>query len=80
MTLVSDPQRFHAVATYFSFSPRHLAGLLVSPSRGLFVYSPVLLLAIPGLLRCLRRDASAPSRLMASAKAVRTPRCFMTFR
>lgn len=28
--------------------PGGLAGLLVSPSRGLFVYSPVLLLAVPG--------------------------------
>lgn len=28
----------------------HLAGLLVSPSRGLFIYSPILLLAVPGVL------------------------------
>jgi hypothetical protein len=67
MTLVTDPQRFHAVDSYFSFSLRHLAGLLISPNRGLFVYSPVLLLAIPGLLRCLRRDASPPSRLISIA-------------
>jgi hypothetical protein len=32
-----------------------LAGLLVSPNRGLLVYSPVLVLALPGLARVLAR-------------------------
>jgi len=34
-----------------------LGGLLVSPSRGLLVYSPVLVFALAGLLGALRRDA-----------------------
>lgn len=32
-----------------------LAGLLVSPSRGLFVFSPFLLLAVPGAVAAVRR-------------------------
>jgi hypothetical protein len=32
------------------------AGLLVAPSRGLFVYSPALLLALPGLMLSWRRE------------------------
>ena len=32
------------------------AGLLVSPGRGLFLYAPILLLAIPGWLALRRRD------------------------
>lgn len=39
-----------------------LYGLLLSPSRGLFVYSPFLLFAIPPLVRAWRsRDAAAPA-------------------
>ncbi len=33
-----------------------LAGHLISPSRGLLVYSPVLLLAVPGLVMALRQQ------------------------
>jgi hypothetical protein len=56
----------HAVSTYFAFSPLNLVGLLAAPSRGLFVYSPVLLFALPGLVRGLRGAAAAP-RLMSVA-------------
>ena len=47
----------------FSQVPLHegLAGVLVSPSRGLFVYSPVLLFSIVGCLGVWRRDPG-PSR------------------
>jgi hypothetical protein len=38
-----------------------LAGLLVSPSRGLFVYSPILLIAVGGLVAALRHH---PRRLL----------------
>ena len=34
--------------------PERLAGLLVSPSRGLFLYSPLTLLAVPGVARWRR--------------------------
>ncbi len=41
------------------------AGLLVSPSRGLFVYSPILLLALPGFARAWRHPRSALFRPLA---------------
>lgn len=62
---VGDPTHYHAVSHYFGFSPVHLAGLLVAPSRGLFVFSPVLLFAIPGLFECLRRGAPRAERLLS---------------
>ncbi|MGA2184207.1 MAG: glycosyltransferase family 39 protein [Bryobacteraceae bacterium] len=40
-----------------------LAGLTVSPSHGLFVYSPVLLFALAGVYFCLR-DGSTPGRVL----------------
>jgi len=33
----------------FTFASPHLAGVLVSPTKGLFFYAPLLLLAVPGL-------------------------------
>jgi tetratricopeptide (TPR) repeat protein len=38
---------------------RGAAGTLTSPSRGLFVYSPFLLFALPGVWRCWRRPEFA---------------------
>ena len=50
----------------FGGNPLHgLAGLLVSPSRGLFVFSPFLLFAIPAALAALRRSAPALDRALA---------------
>ena len=40
----------------FTFDSPHLAGVLVSPRKGLFFYAPLLLLALPGL-------AALPGRL-----------------
>jgi hypothetical protein len=34
----------------FTFASPHLAGVLVSPAKGLFFYAPLLLIAIPGLV------------------------------
>jgi hypothetical protein len=34
----------------FTFASPHVAGVLVSPTKGLFFYAPLLLLAVPGLL------------------------------
>jgi hypothetical protein len=42
-----------------------LAGLLLSPSRGLFVYSPVLLVALLGLARAVREPLGAPAPWLA---------------
>ena len=44
-----------------------LAGLLMSPSRGLFVFSPFLLLAIPGMVRIWTSPKCAPLRPLAVA-------------
>jgi hypothetical protein len=41
-----------------------LAGLLVSPSRGLFVFSPVFLFAIPAAVRAFRRTTDPTATLM----------------
>ena len=46
------------------FPPPGLAGLLVSPSRGLFVYSPLLLLAIVGSWQAWRAPASPAALLV----------------
>ena len=46
------------------FPPPGLAGLLVSPSRGLFVYSPFLLLAIAGIWRAWRTPPDAATALV----------------
>ena len=77
--LVRDPGHLHAIDAYFRFSPVHWAGLLASPSRGLFVFSPVLLFGLPGLVRCLRGGCGSVARL-ASASALASfgsamPRC-----
>ncbi|MCC7043258.1 MAG: hypothetical protein IT183_05320 [Acidobacteria bacterium] len=46
----------HAVAGPISQTPwTGLAGLLVSPNRGLFIYSPVVLVALAGLAPALRQ-------------------------
>ncbi len=47
-----------------------LAGVLASPSRGLFVFSPFLLLAIPGAAAAWRRAEYAPLRPVLVAVAL----------
>jgi hypothetical protein len=47
-----------------------LAGVLLSPSRGLFVYSPVLVFSIWGIWRCVRDHQYAFLRPAALATAV----------
>ena len=65
--IVSGISTTHAVSSYFQFSPVHLLGLLVSPSRGMLVYTPVVLCALPGLVRSLRGQEAEPMRLIALA-------------
>jgi hypothetical protein len=65
--LVSTISRTTAVPSYFHFSPWSLIGLLVAPSRGLFVYSPVLLFALPGLVYTLRSSPHPEERFMTVA-------------
>lgn len=66
-SIVTSIAHTHAVPSYFRFSPWNLLGLLAAPSRGLFVYSPVLLFALPGLARSLRASAPAAERRMSVA-------------
>ena len=65
--MVRSISETHAVASYFDFSPWNLVGLLVAPSRGLFVYSPVLLFALPGVSATLGRSARPAERLITIA-------------
>jgi hypothetical protein len=60
--------QFHGVDSTWSLTlPQGLAGLLVSPSRGLLVYSPVLAVAFLGLIRGCVGPARAPVRYLVLA-------------
>jgi len=58
--IVSNITATHSVPSYFHFSMLNLLGLLLAPSRGLFVYSPVLLFAIPGIFRPFSTAIESP--------------------
>ena len=59
---------FHGVEGVWSTSlGEGLAGILVSPSRGLFVYSPVLLFALAGLVMARRHPRRRFFGVMAAA-------------
>ena len=66
-SIVASITHTHAVGSYFRFSPWNLIGLLFAPSRGLFLYSPVLLFALPGLVRSLSASAPPAERLITVA-------------
>jgi len=51
----------------FSFPPPGWLGLLVSPSRGLFVYSPVLLFAVIGFIMAWRSRSDRAASLVRDA-------------
>lgn len=54
-------QELHAVPGALAANPvLAAAGLLVSPSRGLLIYSPIVLIALVGIALSLRREARAP--------------------
>src|SRR6185503_6245396 len=65
--IVANIARTHDVPSYFHFTPWTWAALLAAPSRGLFVYSPVLLFALPGLVHTLRASSPPTERLMSLA-------------
>lgn len=65
--VVRNISNSHQVASYFAFSPVHWAGLLFSPSRGLFVYAPFLLFALGGLVGSLRPGSPRTLRLLSLA-------------
>ena len=66
-SIVEDISRTHGVPSYFHFTPWTWVGLLAAPSRGLFVYSPVLLFGLPGLVRTLRASSPSAERLVTVA-------------
>jgi hypothetical protein len=68
--ILAAPGLHSSTAAYFSFSPVHLAGFLFAPSRGLFVYSPVLLFGLGGLWRCWRDVRHASLRWISYAGLV----------
>jgi hypothetical protein len=65
--IVTKISATHGVPSYFHFTPWTWAGLLAAPSRGLFVYSPVLLFGLPGLVHTLRASSPPAERLMSLA-------------
>ena len=65
--LIAHVSRSHAVPSFIHFTPWTYAALLVAPSRGLFVYSPVLLFGLPGLIHTLRASSPSTERLMSLA-------------
>ena len=66
-SIVGSISETHAVRAYFDFSPWNLVGLLAAPNRGLFVYSPVLLFALPGMIATLGASARPAERLITIA-------------
>jgi hypothetical protein len=61
--------------TFDAFKEAFL-GLLVSPSRGLFVFSPILLFSFPGIYQALRKGRSHPDERLL---ILLTLACFVIF-
>ena len=55
---IIDPSRLRNIGAHLFKTPLHegLAGVLFSPSRGLFIYSPILLLAFVGMVMVWRNS------------------------
>jgi hypothetical protein len=60
----------HATAGWIDWSFQGLAGLLVSPSRGILVFSPVVAIALAGVPDAARASWSSPLRWCGIAAAV----------
>jgi hypothetical protein len=59
----------HATSGSFSLQANGFAGLLVSPSRGLLIYSPVVAVALIGAARAMRESWRTPHRWLLLAAA-----------
>jgi hypothetical protein len=66
-SIVTAIAKTHDVPSYFHFTPWSWIGLLAAPSRGLFVYTPILLFALPGMFHTLRASSPPTERLMSLA-------------
>jgi hypothetical protein len=67
-----DPRRVYGRRPEFSLSTlaEGLPGVLLDQEFGLLVYAPVLVLAVPGLLRLVRRDRGVALAALAAVAAV----------
>ena len=61
--------RIHATGASFGLRFDGLAGLLVSPNRGLLIYSPIVLVAAAGVRQCVRAGWTSPLPWCALALA-----------
>lgn len=59
----------HATSGSFSLQSNGFAGLLLSPSRGLLIYSPVVAVALIGAVRAMRESWRTPHRWLLVAAA-----------
>jgi hypothetical protein len=62
-----------SLSQFGPFSPEALLGILMSPSRGLFVYSPILVIGIFGILRLRQVVAGAETRSLLVHAALFAP-------
>ncbi|HYT74315.1 MAG TPA: hypothetical protein VEL79_06175, partial [Vicinamibacterales bacterium] len=65
----TNNNRLHGVRSTFTFGPAGFAGLLVSPNRGLLVFSPVVLVALGGLRAAFAEGRRGPLAWCALAAA-----------
>src|SRR6185436_3677536 len=57
----------HLTGRTFGWNPEAWAGLLISPNRGILVFSPVVLVALAGVVPGIRRGAREPFLWCAAA-------------
>jgi hypothetical protein len=64
-----DPSRLRNIGAHLFKTPLHegLAGVLVSPSRGLFIYSPILLFAFVGMVMVWKNSKSVLLKYLSLA-------------
>jgi hypothetical protein len=65
--LTESNDALHGTRGWVNWRFEGFAGLLLSPSRGLLVFSPIALMALPGFLDALRGSWSSPLRWCAGA-------------
>ena len=65
--LLATTNSLHGTSGWFSWSLEGYAGLLVSPSRGLLVFSPIVAIALAGFADARRSPWTAPLRWCAAA-------------
>ena len=65
----SANSRIHATRRSFGLNPEAFAGLLISPNRGLLIFSPVVLVALAGIPTAIREGWHSSLRWCALAAA-----------